>query len=320
MTLTTSGLIVTAPHTVALTPIGLPPTPPPGHVRIRVAFCGICHSDLGVLADQATSPGRRLGHEVSGIVIASNASEVEAGTRVAALTYDGYAEVVDVAVHAVVAVPDTVPLDIACLAEPLSCVLSGLDRVPLEMHESALVVGSGFMGLLLIRSLLARGIAVDVIDPRPEAAALAAAAGARPVPCDSNDGYSLVFECSGTAAGLASASDRISIDGTLSIVGYHQSGGGVRFVPLREWNYKAITVVNAHTRDADRIVRYMRKALVAFASGTVDARPWITDIVPFEELPAFLNDYSSADHRASIKAVCRVASSDRTSRAQGGPR
>lgn len=70
-----------------LVPEDLPrPTPGPGEVLIRVAACGVCHTDLHVIKGEVAFPRPCvLGHEVSGVVEETGPSVtgLEPGQRVA---------------------------------------------------------------------------------------------------------------------------------------------------------------------------------------------------------------------------------------------
>src|SRR4051794_19273006 len=63
---------------------------PRDHVRVEVAYVGVCHSDTSRVREGQGGFPARLGHEVSGIVTES-ASGIPVGSRVAAYVEDGYA-------------------------------------------------------------------------------------------------------------------------------------------------------------------------------------------------------------------------------------
>jgi threonine dehydrogenase-like Zn-dependent dehydrogenase len=85
---------------------------------------------------------------------------------------------------------------------------------------------------------------------------------------DAARGFDVVFEASGTQAGLDLASRLVRQHGILSIVGYHQ--GPSRTVDMQSWNFKAIDVVNAHVRrDSDRMSA-MAAGLALIEAGKVD--------------------------------------------------
>src|SRR4030043_920377 len=62
------------PGKLAKTSIPLPPLGP-GEVLVKVAGCGVCHTDLGYFYDGVPTvqkPPLTLGHEISGVVVAGN--------------------------------------------------------------------------------------------------------------------------------------------------------------------------------------------------------------------------------------------------------
>jgi len=132
---------------------------PEGHVRLTVAYVGVCHSDLAAVAEGEGDFPRRLGHEVSGVVTESEAADRPPGTRVAAHVSDGYAsEIIVPAARTVVLHPDCSLLD-GALAEPVACVIGGLEMLSFREYPRIVLVGTGFMGLLALRYLTALGTA-----------------------------------------------------------------------------------------------------------------------------------------------------------------
>src|SRR5690348_11945675 len=129
-----------------------------GEARVAVAFCGLCRSDTHAIRGFSSSQPARFGHEVAGTVIeAGPDAPVPVGTAVVAMTGDGYATEIDVGYDGLVPVPAGVSLAEASLAEPVSCILSGLDQVDLRNVERVHIVGSGFMGALAVALLAGRG-------------------------------------------------------------------------------------------------------------------------------------------------------------------
>ena len=176
-------------------------------VLISVKACGICGSDIHGMDG---SSGRRqppiiMGHEASGEIVAvgSAVSEWKAGDRVTfdSTVYCGkcescrsgqvnlcpdrnvlgvscddyrrhgaFAELVKVPEHILYSIPNEVSYDQAAFAEPVSIALHGVNRVPLNPGDSAVVVGTGLIGLLVVQALKAKGagtvIAVDIDERR----------------------------------------------------------------------------------------------------------------------------------------------------------
>ncbi len=175
----------------------------PEDVLIRVAACGICGSDIHGMDG---STGRRIppvimGHEASGTLarVGADVEGWQVGDRV---TFDStiycghcafcrrgeinlcdnrrvlgvscgeyrqhgaFAEYVAVPQHILYRLPDDLSFVRATMAEPTSVAVHAVERTPLALDCTAVVVGAGMIGLLVIQALKARGvgrvIAVDL--------------------------------------------------------------------------------------------------------------------------------------------------------------
>ncbi len=274
------------------------PEPGPGEVLVRVEFCGVCSSDLGYLAG-SPAEGRHLGHEVVGRV-ETEVGDVRPG-RYAVQTSEGFADHVVVVPEALVPVPDGLQPRFAALAEPVACAVMAADRsVRTPPPTRALLVGAGFMGLVLVRLLAARGIGVTALDPDPEARRGALEMGAEvATTADELQGeadHDLVLECVGSQAALDVAVRHVAIGGLLSIVGYHQSAGGLRSFDVRTLNFRGVDIVNAHERDEAAIGRAMARALVLLSRGILDGSSLVTDTTPLSGLPALIDARRPGKH------------------------
>jgi threonine dehydrogenase-like Zn-dependent dehydrogenase len=290
-----------------------PESLPDGHVRVAVAYAGVCHTDIADVAEGDGDFPRRLGHEVSGVVIESAGSTRPVGTRVVAYVDDGYATEV------VAPAELTVPLHSGCslldgaLAEPMACVIGGLEMLPFREHAQVVLVGTGFMGLLALRYLTAIGHRVFAIEPRAGARDLARSWGADTVvhpdevPERMHLAEPLVIEATGAAAGLQLASDLVAIDGTLGILGYHQAGGGKRTVDMQSWNYRAMHVVSLHNRSEKNILTWIDRAQRSAALGVISPGHLVNAQVDLDELPDVLTGKADPD---SIKTALRLDPSD----------
>ena len=79
------AMAVTAPGSRRVDPVELPaPIPGPGEVRVRVAACGVCRTDLHLVDGELPLPKLPLvpGHEIVGIVDAVGAGVVDPGVGV----------------------------------------------------------------------------------------------------------------------------------------------------------------------------------------------------------------------------------------------
>jgi threonine dehydrogenase-like Zn-dependent dehydrogenase len=282
---------------------------PDGHVRVAVAYAGVCHTDLAAVAEGAGRFPRRLGHEVSGVIAETAVGNRPIGTRVAANVEDGYATETVIPAHR------TVPLHPGCslldgaLAEPVACVIGGLEMLSFREHAQVILVGAGFMGLLVLRYLAAIGHRVFVIEPRAAAQKLARSWGADTVvhpdevPGGMRRSGPVVIEATGEEAGLHLASDLVAIDGTLGILGYHQSSGGRRVIDMQGWNFRAMHVVSLHNRSTRNALTWIDRAQRSAALGFISPGQLVDSEVGLDELAGLLSGQPSHD---AIKTVLRL--------------
>jgi L-iditol 2-dehydrogenase len=266
------------------------PEPGAGEVRLRVASCGVCASELDMWEGRAAIEYPRFpGHEVSGIVdrAGPGVHSLRPGDPVAAwVTERGFADYVTVrAEHCFPA--GSVPLDVA-LAEPLACAVNAVERAAPALGDHVVIVGAGFMGNLVQKLVGLTGPrAVTVADTRPDALERAAALGATrtvDVREESLAGLDadVAFEVTGVQGGLIAAGDAVRMSGKLVIVGFHQ--GGMREIPLGAWNWMALDIVNAHFRDVDQIMRGMRAGMRLLTSGRLQLDDLVTHRFALEDV------------------------------------
>ena len=278
---------------------------PPDHVRVDVAYVGVCHSDIARVREGQGAFPTRIGHEVSG-TITESASDIPVGSRVVAYVEDGYATELVVPAARIVRLHDDCSLLDGALAEPLACVIGGIEMLDLATIPEVALVGAGFMGLMALRMLVARGIPVTVIEPRERSRSLAEAWGAArtlapdAVPETMRQNMPVVVEATGGAGGLQLASDLVQIAGTLGIMGYHQSNGGMRTVPMESWNFRALRVLSLHHRNPDDVLRWIDRAQRLAANGIVRPSELVDVSVGFEGLPRVFAGQVPPD---AIKAV-----------------
>ncbi|HEV3026102.1 MAG TPA: alcohol dehydrogenase catalytic domain-containing protein [Planctomycetota bacterium] len=179
-----------AVETVPVPPIG------PGEVLVRIAACGVCHTDLKKVEYGLQVPPRIYGHEMAGRIasVGSGVRGWRIGDRVAVFHHipcgdcfycdrkdyaqcpvykrtgstagfepagGGFAEFIRVLPWIVragmVRIPRSVPLEHASFLEPVNTCLKGVDRLNLRRGDRVLVFGQGPIGLLFTQLLRARG-------------------------------------------------------------------------------------------------------------------------------------------------------------------
>jgi threonine dehydrogenase-like Zn-dependent dehydrogenase len=280
-----------------------------GHVRVAVAYAGVCRSDLAAIADGGEEFPRRLGHEVAGVITETTTETRPVGTRVVAYVDDGYAsEIVAPAGRTIPLHPNCSLLD-GALAEPVACVIGGLELLSFREHTQIVLVGAGFMGLLALRYLAVIGHRVFAIEPRATARELARQWGADTVahpdevPHRMRKTQPIVIEATGTAAGLQLAGDLVGIDGTLGVLGYHQSNGGKRTVDMQGWNFRAMHVVSLHNRRIENMLTWIDRAQRSAALGFISPSHLVDARVNLEELTDL---FAGVSRHNAIKTVLNL--------------
>ncbi len=198
------------------------PEPAAGEVLVKVAACGLCHSDLHYMdhgVPTFKTPPLVLGHEISGTVVrvGTGVDQTRLGTsvllapvtscgecamcrtgrenvcakqRMLGNTIDGgFAEFVVAPARDAFAIPDGVPLEEACVvADALTTAFHGVTRrARVEAGETVVVVGCGGLGLNVVQVAALVGARVIAVDIDPRKLALAVELGAA-LAIDARDG------------------------------------------------------------------------------------------------------------------------------------
>jgi len=246
------------------------PTISTDDVLIRVKACGICGSDVHGLDG---STGRRIppivmGHEAAGVIeaVGANVKGWQAGDRV---TFDStvscgqcffckrgeinlcdnrqvlgvscgefrrhgaFAELVSVPARILYRLPDTLGFAQAAMIEAVSIAVHAVNITPKSLGDTAVVVGSGMIGLLTIQAAKAAGFArvfaVDLDDNKLAAAMrLGADATFNPKTTDvpaaiqaltNGRGADVALEAVGAAAPIKTAIMSVKKGGTVTLIG-----------------------------------------------------------------------------------------------------
>jgi len=215
---TMSALVYEAPYEMNVRDVPVP-QPQPGEVLIRVAYSGICGSELSGFEGRNSlrKPPLIMGHEFSGEIaeIGDGVTGFAVGQQVTAnpLVSCGRchycltgkhqlcperkllsaslpgsnAQYVAVLAHTLHLLPEGMSLTTAALVEPAACALRAARLAAPDPLESALVVGAGPIGLLNIQGLKMQGVqTIYAADLNAERLAMAEAVGAIPVKLDAD--------------------------------------------------------------------------------------------------------------------------------------
>ena len=231
-----------------------------GEAIIRVAYTGICGTDLDFYSGKRRLPSARetvLGHEIAGVVeeasggaagspnrgqravismitgcgtcgfcIRDEALHCPEGKRVGINRDGGFAEYVSVPLRNVFAVPADLPLQVATLADPVACVLNGLARLEGRHLDEVLVLGGGTIGTIAVMLLLddPGRRRVSLVDRHPWRREHAEALGACACSSLAEMGrFSAVIDASGSAELLTASLDHLEPRATVLMLGLHHA-------------------------------------------------------------------------------------------------
>ena len=193
--------VLYGPSQVAVETLPIPAIGP-GDVLVRIAAAATCGTDLKVYLQgrhaRMLTPPSVFGHEFSGTVAAvgSRVQGFAPGMRVAAnnsapcarcyyctrgqpnlcddlvFINGAYAEYIAVPARIVqtnlLPLPDGLPFPVACITEPLACVLHGLDLAAFAPGDTVAVNGDGPSGLMLAAMAKRRGARVILCGRAPQ--------------------------------------------------------------------------------------------------------------------------------------------------------
>ena len=311
---------------------------------VRVRACGICGSDIH---GYDGSTGRRIpplvmGHEASGEVaeVGSAVKDMKVGDRV---TFDSmiscgecsfcrrgqinlcdnrmvigvspgeyrrhgaFAEYVAIPRRIAFKMPEGLSFEHAAMIEPVSVVVHATGLAKVKLGETAVVIGTGMIGLLAVQSLRAAGygriIAVDLEDAKLAVAKqLGADDTLNPKNCDvpkeifaltGGIGADLAMECVGATSPIKTAVASVRKGGTVTLVG--NLSPTIEF-PLQSVVTREIAVLGSCASSGE-----YPACLDLLARGTIKVDPIISAIAPLADGAAWFERLYG--HDASLMKV-----------------
>lgn len=288
----------------------------PNSALLKVRACAICGSDLRIFRHGNTrvDPPQTLGHESAGEIVAvgENVTRVKVGDRISlgadvpcgecAFCEDGmgtncqinyamgyqfagsFAEyvllnkkVIDYGpIHHI---PEGMSYAEAALAEPLACVLNALERTPIKLLDTVVIVGAGPIGCMFIpiAKMMGASKVIVVQRSRGSRAEIASQFGADLVIISSEEdavervreetdglGAHVVITANPTPASHAEALEMARNRGRINLFGGLPAGSTVE-LDTNLIHYKELLVSGAH----GSLPTHHRKALELIASGAV---------------------------------------------------
>lgn len=303
------------------------PQPAPGEVLIRVGACGICGSDVH---GYDGSSGRRIppivmGHEAAGSIeaVGAGVSNLRVGDRV---TFDStiycgacghcrrgevnlcdhrqvlgvscgdyrragaFAEYVAVPSRIVYPLPESISFAEAALLEAVAVAMHAVSLGQVAASHTALVIGAGTIGLLILQALRAAGVSrAFIFDVDATRLKLAERLGAPAILSSAAEpvaqvqqltkgvGVDVVFEAVGRNETVAAAIGGVRKGGTVVLVGNIQPEVTL---PLQKVVTRQIRLQGSCASAGE-----YPKAIELMASGAIQVKPLITAIAPLDEGP-----------------------------------
>jgi len=311
------------------------PTPAAQEVVLRVHASGICHTDIDILHGRYGNSTFPLvpGHEYAGEIVSvgSDVSDFSEGQRVVVdpnihcgrcrsckkgltnlcdklgaygVTQNGgFAEYGVVHQDNIVVIGDDLSFGTAALAEPVGCVLNGVDAIETDTVENALVFGAGPIGMLMALCLRTRGVNdITMVDIDESRLTLAESFGLKAVAANSDDlsKLKLAVDLAVDATGVPKVAE--------GLINYTANGGNVLFfgvcppgetIPVSPHDIfrRQIRMAGTHSLNHN-----IPEALEAIAQIGPDIDRLVSHRVELSEIKGFL-EKTGPSHSLKIHAV-----------------
>jgi len=320
------------------------PTPAADEVLIQVRACGICGSDVH---GYDGSTGRRIpplvmGHEAAGVIAAVGGAvrDFAVGDRV---TFDStiscgqchfckrgqvnlcdarqvlgvscgdyrragaFAEFVTVPARVLYRLPDGLAFEKAAMIEAISVAVHAVHLTPVELNDTAVIVGAGMIGLLTLQAARLAGcrkiIAVDVDEGRLQTALSLGAthsivARDQDVPAlvrewTDGRGADVAFECVGTSVTVQSAIESTRKGGTVTLVG--------NIAPRIELPLQSVVTRQIRLQGSCASGGEIPACIELLAAGLIQVEPMLSAFAPLEDGPRWFERLYS--HEAGLMKV-----------------
>jgi 2-desacetyl-2-hydroxyethyl bacteriochlorophyllide A dehydrogenase len=208
-----------------------------------------------------------------------------------------------------VRLPADLPLELGALVEPTAVAVHDVRRGDVRSGESALVVGGGPVGLLIAIAARVAGADVVVLELDERRRTVAASLGLRALdpttdiaPAIENwtrgAGVDVAFEVSGSASGITTAVNALSVRGRLVMVGIHSVP---REVDLFRIFWRELSVIGARVYEpAD-----FEAAVGLLSAGHVPGAAMISHVVALDEAA---DAFATLEQGGAMKVLvdCRV--------------
>jgi propanol-preferring alcohol dehydrogenase len=283
----------------------------PDQVLVETHTCGICRTDLHIQDGLAYVPSlpHIPGHEPAGAIalVGRDVTSIKPGQRVvphlfvfesecpytrsgrhAQATHlkgilgvtmpGGFAEYFVAPARNVLVLPESVPSDIGGLTScAVITAVHAFRQAALQVNETAVVLGTGGIGLLIVQLLRAAGVRTLAIDRQEASLELALQAGAeKAVTLDDTEtpeflerwaggehgGVDCVFELVGKAETMKAAAGFVRRGGQVVVIGEEAEFPAIDTIAIAQKELRIIGSRNGGLQDARDALRFMEQQII----------------------------------------------------------
>ena len=297
--------------------------PQPGEVRLKVAYCGVCGTDVhiyhGAMAQRLALP-QVIGHEVSAEIdaVGEGVTGWQPGDRVTVRplkpgaddpadngvrhigknlkfigidTPGGMQQYWNVPAYTLHRLPDSLPLTIGAMIEPLAVACHDVRLGEVQAGEHVVIIGGGPIGMLIALVARQKGAHVLISEVNPARLQLAEEMGLATVNPKDTDLLAhvenvtngamadVVFEVSGVQAGVTAMTQLPRVRGRVVMVAIHAEP---KSVDLFRFFWRELKLIGARVYEPEDF----DEAIELAASGTLPLDKLITQISPLADAKA----------------------------------
>ncbi|MEM5585963.1 alcohol dehydrogenase catalytic domain-containing protein [Roseibium sp. AS2] len=316
--------------------------PGPGELQIKVAYCGICGTDLHIYLghmDKRVGFERTIGHEMSGTVaaIGDGVTGYRAGQPIVVRPLDhcgtcpactaghqhichnlkfigidsegAFQEFWNVPAHTVHVLPEGLDLAHAALIEPLAVACHDVQRAQVALGEDVLVIGGGPIGLLVALVARQAGGKVVISEISENRLAYAQKLGFRTINPGKDDPVARINEMTGDKGADVVFEVSGSQPGVDLMTAAAATRGRIVMVAIHA-SKPVVDMFQFFWRELELFgARVYRPedyddAMKFLAEGVVDCASFITDIQPLEDIQAAFEALTG--NPSAIKSMIKI--------------
>lgn len=225
-------------------------------------------------------------------------------------TDGGFAEYVKAPAAKTIKLRDSISDKVAALTEPFAVGFHVNQQAGIKAGDKVLIIGGGPIGMVIgivakrcgaeqvvftelnpERIRLIESFGFTAVNPTEEGASERLAAIAE------NEGYNVVFEVSGSQAGLASATEQCMIRGKIVFVGFPHKRPEV---DVLKTIFKELTLVGSRVYTFQDFTRTVRMLEELVASGQYELEKMISDVLPAERAEEAIQQMIRGDNLGKI--------------------